>query len=242
MSINLRDAYRNGSSDEQNFIQNLSLFLTAFLKDHGQLIEKNVEYRELLHDSLNYLVLISEVDDTEIFKICLEYWNVLAAELYRETPFANSPILLCLRNEPPARRQTYQQILSKLRRIMISKMAKPEEVLVVENDQGEVVREFMKDTDSINMYKNMRETLVYLTHLDCSDTESIMTEKLSNQVDGSEWSWKNLNTLCWAIGSISGAMHEEDEKRFLVTVIKDLLGLCEQKRGKDNKVVKKIDY
>ena len=26
--------------------------------------------------------------------------------------------------------------------------------------------------------------------------------------------------LCWAIGSISGAMHEEDEKRFLVTVIK----------------------
>ena len=70
------------------------------------------------------------------------------------------------------------------------------------------------------------------------------------QVNGNEWSWKNLNTLCWAIGSISGSMHEEvgfphinfltklfkDEKRFLVTVIKDLLGLCEQKKGKDNKV------
>ena len=42
---------------------------------------------------------------------------------------------------------------------MISRMAKPEEVLVVENEQGEVVREFMRDTDSINMYKNMRETL-----------------------------------------------------------------------------------
>ena len=37
-------------------------------------------------------------------------------------------------------------------------------------------------------------------------------------------------------GFILGAMHEEDEKRFLVTVIKELLGLCEQKRGKDNKV------
>ena len=108
-----------------------------------------------------------------------------------------------------------------------------------------------------------------------------MTDKLYRQVDGTEWSWKNLNTvcvlhvsmspattyhrtrpslpifllpllsflflpfllstslpsptltlspsslppslstqLCWAIGSISGAMHEEDEKRFLVTVIK----------------------
>ena len=80
------------------------------------------------------------------------------------------------------RKQFYQPVLTKVRYIMISRMAKPEEVLVVENDQGEVVREFMKDTDSINMYKNMRETLVYLTHLDYADTERIMTEKLQNQV------------------------------------------------------------
>jgi len=221
LNINLKDAYRNGNSDAQNFIQNLSLFLRSFLKEHGSLIEKKSEYRELLSESLNYLVLISEVDDVEIFKICLEYWNTLSSELYREAPFSStSPILLCLKNEGASRKQSYQGVLSKVRRIMISKMAKPEEVLVVENDQGEVVREFMKDTDSINMYKNMRETLVYLTHLDCADTEAIMTEKLMNQVNGSEWSWKNLNTLCWAIGSISGAMHEEDEKRFLVTVIK----------------------
>ena len=62
-------------------------------------------------------------------------------------------------------------------------------------------------------------------------------EKLEAQVDGSQWTWRNLNTLCWAIGSISGAMNEDDEKRFLVTVIKDLLGLCENKRGKDNKAI-----
>lgn len=48
---------------------------------------------------------------------------------------------------------------TQVRLLMVSRMAKPEEVLVVENDQGEVVREFMKDTDSINLYKNMRETL-----------------------------------------------------------------------------------
>lgn len=78
---------------------------------------------------------------------------------------------------------------------MICRMAKPEEVLVVENENGEVVREFMKDTDAINLYKNMRETFVYLTHLDYEDTERVMTEKLQNQVNGSEWSWKNLNTV-----------------------------------------------
>jgi exportin-1 len=64
-----------------------------------------------------------------------------------------------------------------------------------------------------------------------------MLSKLSRQIDGSEWSWRNLNTLCWAIGSISGAMSEEMEKDFLVSVIKDLLGLCELKRGKEHKAV-----
>ncbi|KAM3863146.1 exportin-1 [Diretmus argenteus] len=240
LNTNIRLAYANGKDDEQNFIQNLSLFLCTFLKEHGQLIEKRLNLRETLMEALHYMLLVSEVEETEIFKICLEYWNHLAAELYRESPFSTSTSPLLSGNQHfdvPPRRQLYLPVLSKVRLLMVSRMAKPEEVLVVENDQGEVVREFMKDTDSINLYKNMRETLVYLTHLDYADTERIMTEKLHNQVNGTEWSWKNLNTLCWAIGSISGAMHEEDEKRFLVTVIKDLLGLCEQKRGKDNKAI-----
>ncbi|XP_054715848.1 exportin-1-like [Uloborus diversus] len=235
----IKEAYAKGQDEEQKFIQNLSLFLCTFLKEHGTLIEKKTELNETLLKALHYLLLISEVEEVEIFKICLEYWNALAADLYRESPYmAASPLSLPHPNSVvPLRRQLYKEVLTKLRYIMIGRMAKPEEVLVVENEQGEVVREFMKDTDSIQLYKNMRETLVYLTHLDYADTERIMTEKLHNQVNGSEWSRKNLNTLCWAIGSISGAMYEEDEKRFLVTVIKDLLGLCEQKRGKDNKAI-----
>ena len=35
-----------------------------------------------------------------------------------------------------------------------------------------------------------------------------MLDKLAKQVDGREWSWDALNTLCWAIGSISGTMTE----------------------------------
>ncbi|KAF0307331.1 Exportin-1 [Amphibalanus amphitrite] len=239
VNTNIREAYAHGQDSEQKFIQNLSVFLSVFLREHGSLVEKKAP--ETLDRALTYLVLISEVDETEIFKICLEYWNVLAGDLYRENPFTapNNPFPFMARvgNQPQGRRALYSGVLTKIRYIMVGRMAKPEEVLVVENDQGEVVREFMKDTDAINMYKSMRETLVYLTHLDYVDTERILTEKLQRQVNGTEWSWKNLNTLCWAIGSISGAMHEEDEKRFLVTVIRDLLGLCEQKKGKDNKAI-----
>jgi exportin-1 len=206
------------------------MFLCTMLRQHGPLMERRNKVNVL--KALQYLLLISEVEETEIFKICLEYWNALAADLYCEMLMTKTS-----NTGSSARYVFYQTVLSRLRYIIISRMAKPEEVLVVENENGEVVREFMKDTDSINLYKNMRETLVYLTHLDYVDAERIMTDKLQNQVNGTEWSWKNLNTLCWAIGSISGAMHEEDEKRFLVTVIKELLGLCEQKKGKDNKAI-----
>ena len=52
----------------------------------------------------------------------------------------------------------------------------------MENDEGEIVREFIKETDTITLYKSMREVLVYLTHLDVDNTRQIMTEKLARQV------------------------------------------------------------
>uniref|UniRef100_A0A915ARK3 Importin N-terminal domain-containing protein n=2 Tax=Parascaris univalens TaxID=6257 RepID=A0A915ARK3_PARUN len=248
-SVDLAEAYKRGTDADQKFIANLAQYLGTFLRENAPIVEvleetdANTELKRAHQMALQYLLKISMVEDVEIFKVCLDYWNWLCAELYREFPFqvdrpliSSFPLLNRTQQEPP-RRALYNSVLSDLRLVMISRMAKPEEVLVVENEQGEVVRELIKDTDSITLYKTMRETLVYLTHLDYKDTEMKMTEKLQNQVNGKEWSWKNLNTLCWAIGSISGAMMEEDEKRFLVTVIRDLLGLCEQKRGKDNKSV-----
>ena len=71
------------------------MFFCAFLKEHGALMEKQASHEPLLK-SLHYLLLISEVDDTEISKICLEYWNALAADLYRESPFSStaSPLFM----------------------------------------------------------------------------------------------------------------------------------------------------
>ena len=184
------------------------------------------------------------MQEIEIFRICLECWHMLAHDLYKEDhggsgqPRMNTVLNLSNGSQNSSNRKLlYAPILTGARQVMISNMAKPEEVLIVEDENGDIVRETTKDTDVIAQYKTMRETLVFLTHLNCDDTESIMLARLTEQVDGTNWSWNNLNTLCWAIGSISGAMSEDEEKRFLVTVIKDLLGLCEQKKGKDNKAV-----
>ena len=48
LSTNIREAYKNGKEDEQNFIQNLALFLCIFLKEHGVLIEQKPELQNSL--------------------------------------------------------------------------------------------------------------------------------------------------------------------------------------------------
>jgi exportin-1 len=208
-------------------------------------ILRNANQLELTIQALEILLSISTVDENEVFKICLDYWLILVKDLYnlnmQTSQIRGNPDALefgsfgGLQLDP--RVAPFAPLLSRLRLVLISKMAKPEEVLIVENEHGEIVRETMKDTDMINIYKSMREALIFLTHLDPEDTQNIMLKKLSLQMDGSEWSWNNLNTLCWAIGSISGAMSERLEKRFLVSVIRDLLSLCEMKRGKSHKAV-----
>ena len=60
------------------------------------------------------------MEETEIFKICLEYWNSLTAELYRESPFPASPLLMGGRPtsaDLPPRRQLYSNILSKVSQV-----------------------------------------------------------------------------------------------------------------------------
>lgn len=51
------------------------------------------------------------------------------------------------------RRQIYVSIMSKLRLLMICRMAKPEEVLIVEDENGNIVRETLKDNDVLVQYK-----------------------------------------------------------------------------------------
>ncbi|KAG6737653.1 hypothetical protein POTOM_059181 [Populus tomentosa] len=283
------EAYANGSSEEQVCIHSESGTVFHFvlqdtfisLQSHIRVLESSQENISALLMGLEYLINISFVDDTEVFKVCLDYWNSLVLELFEphhnlDTPAATvnmmglqMPLLHGmvdgLGSQILQRRQLYAAPMSKLRMLMICRMAKPEEVLIVEDENGNIVRETLKDNDVLVQYKIMRETLIYLSHLDHEDTEkqfasllrvcvlefvilkwmllpslfgaTQMLKKLSKQLSGEDWTWNNLNTLCWAIGSISGSMMEEQENRFLVMVIRDLLNLCEITKGKDNKAV-----
>ena len=43
----------------------------------------------------------------------------------------------------------FGKVLSQVRAMTIKKMAKPEDILVVENENGEVLREIITDTESV---------------------------------------------------------------------------------------------
>lgn len=55
-------------------------------------------------------------------------------------------------------------------------------MIVFSDEDGNAVREQLKDSDVLARYKTMRETLIYLSNLDHEDTESQMLDKLRQQV------------------------------------------------------------
>ena len=149
-----------------NHFTRFSHVLVYILTNNLELLEKHKEAGELLQNSLFYLLELSRIEERELFKTCLDFWSTFVYGLFKEirdlpsnelTPmmqlaYGNSlrptssggapdPALL---QKFPLRQHQYAEILSKLRLVIIENMARPEEVLIVENDEGEIVREFVR--------------------------------------------------------------------------------------------------
>ena len=78
--------YADGSDAQQDYFRYLALFLCAFLRTQSMAaFEASEQWRPLLLSGLQLLLQLSAVDDQTVFKLCLEYWNVLVAQLYDTT-------------------------------------------------------------------------------------------------------------------------------------------------------------
>ncbi len=80
----------------EHFCIQLAMFLTTYLINHLDLIEKtfnnfnvNDDLKNTLTEStkmaLSYLLQLSNVPNDEVFKICVEYWNHLVCMQYEKT-------------------------------------------------------------------------------------------------------------------------------------------------------------
>lgn len=57
-------------------------------------------------------------------------------------------------------KSVYPAIMQELREVFLDKMAKPKEVLVVIDENGEAVEQQNVDVETIYIYEQMRETLI----------------------------------------------------------------------------------
>ena len=55
----------------------------------------------------------------------------------------------------------------------------------------------------------MRETIIYLTHIDTRGMEQTLKGRLEAISDKQYFTFERLNKLCWALGSISGCMLQD---------------------------------
>jgi len=125
---------------------------------------------------------------------------------------------------------------------MIEFMGKPKEVLIVIDENGEAIVEQYEDTENSSLFDTMRDIMVYLTNINYKEMDKTIQERLDKIIGQKEFfTFDRLNKLCWALGSISGCMNDEDESKFIVSVIKELLNLCEKTSGKSNKALVAAD-
>ena len=57
-------------------------------------------------------------------------------------------------------------------------MAKPKEVLLTIDEDGEVEEEYQVDTENISLYETMRETLIYLANTNTDMMIQIVNARL----------------------------------------------------------------
>ena len=204
---------------------------------------------ELIHKGLNQdafrfiaisMLRFSGLPNEETLRICLDFWLLLLQRFY-SLPVSKGPLILSAPTADP-QIAACSEVLADLCRLLISRMAKPPEVTIRELEDGEVVREDEQDTEELALYKIMREVLVYLCNLNNDSMDQTMRKVLTSfvtytQSKKDEWHSIELNRLCWAIGSVSGAFPEEKEKPFIVEVLRQLLYLCELKKGRESKAI-----
>lgn len=246
--LNFEDFSLQFANSITSFFKTNFSFIQDFDSIQGEFSSENeftLLYMNEIYQGLHYLTQIQKINNEEIIKLTCDFFNWFAFKICfliikdadpEEIP-ADGPI----QNYINATYQSlyynkyYSVILDIIRTTLIEKMIRPVEVKIHLDEDGEIVVEHLIGTSLATLHETMRDTLIYITHLDSVKTQERMISILHTQTNDELWNVNLLNSVSWAIGCISGSLDEMEEKKFVVTVIKYLLTLCENKKGKTNK-------
>jgi len=181
---------------------------------------------------LHSLLEISKVGEFEIFRLCTEFWHKFVKELFSEFPFSPAPS----KQPPGLRRARYGGVLVELAKVLVAQMPRPEEVLITENEDGEVVLERLSETEYITNYTEVKETLFNIASIISGGLSAFLLSE-AQQLFGTGWSRERANKIAWATGAISESMGPSEEKEFLIHIFGAFLKLCESKREAGDRAI-----
>lgn len=234
-----------------NFFKNNFSFIENFDFEKGETNsnEFTLNYLNEISTGLSFISQIHQIDNDEIMKSTSDFWNWFTLKvlfvkekdldpenfMYHAVSFESIYNYIAFAVNRFYVSNVYLKVLEQVRITIITKMTKPTEVRFYVDENGELSMDQFTNTIYQAIHETNRDTLIYLTHLDPILTETILLEMLQSQTIEENWNPQLLNSICWSIGCIAGSMEENNEKRFIVMVIKHLLNLCEMKKGKVNK-------
>lgn len=164
------------------------------------------------------------VDDIEVFRTSNDYWNSV---LHRYSDKKNPMV--------EGFKQIYNEVLPHVSRLLMQKMPRPPEVLIVVDSMGGITRDTQKETLEASLFQVVRQNLVIISHIDIEDTILALTE-MNNQISSNFDSTK-FNSLYWSIGAISGTMKKEKERDFISTILLPLISLCDSTRDENTRAI-----
>ena len=238
------------------FCISLSQILGGFLKTNMIWIEKNIDSEfapindmvDILRLSLTYMVNLTEVEEVQLFRANCDFWhyysnylNQYSSEIFGHPSTGSSQQVLVLKQNltQQIRRKVHNEskILHQAIIHMLLRVPKPEEVLITIDENGIPRQETQRYAQSTQLYQVIRDIFRNYARVSWDYFKEILKFKLSRQFDGSEWSFKNLNSFCWAVGTLSETLPMEEEKNFLIYFLRNLLQMVERKKDLESKAV-----
>lgn len=214
--IELAKTFSKFDQNEQLFIKSYARCFCALYFNYFAILNVEETKRGLLH-----LTSISRINNIDLFREIFPTWRFIIYNFYSEYPMHTKTL-------KPLKRTQFLFILNKLLPILINFMPRPQEVFVVINDLGEVIKDKNVQTVEIEFCKKMKENFQYM----CFCIKDDMIKYLINECQKHLKMIRSFdpvyfNKLCWTIGSLANTLDHQEEKEFFINFMDIILSLCE---------------
>lgn len=188
----------------------------------------------MLEPCLGYMAMFAEIEHDSLYESVLIFWEHFCKQYCRmvvsKNGRGNNEILKLGNSQEEEMKEYFSQFLlnvtkTRLINTLIDKMPKPQEVVFVLDENGLPKKLVFENTSHSEHYKRAKTILCTLAKTDFMGLSGIFKEHVSRMMGFIDFD--KLNSLCWAIGTISGSASKNQEKGLLIKVLTNLLNMVE---------------